>query len=77
LLAQTIVQDAVDAVAEVIGGFGFEQEYHALQVETGSDGKPRFTHQPFLEVVDSSKPPAANIMLVPLHSHTVVAFPTL
>jgi len=58
---------AANAVAEVIGGFGFEQEYHALQVETGSDGKPRFTHQPFLEVCDSLKPPAASTMLA-LHS---------
>lgn len=42
---------AMRLTAEVIGAFGFEQEYHALQVETGSDGKPRFTHQPFLENV--------------------------
>ena len=76
LLAQTIIQHAVDVVAEVIGGFGFEQEYHALQVETGSDGKPRFTHQPFLEVGDSSKPPAASTLLALLLSHAVVAFLT-
>ncbi len=69
-----ISQDAVDAVAEVIGGFGFEQEYHALQVETGSDGKPRFIHQPFLEVGDSSKPPAASTMLALLNSHANLAF---
>ncbi|KAA6427914.1 MAG: cytochrome P450 [Trebouxia sp. A1-2] len=42
---------AMRLTAEVIGVFGFEQEYHALKVETGSDGKPRFTHQPFLENV--------------------------
>ncbi len=81
LLAQTIIPDthihvAAAAFAEVIGAFGFEQEYHALQVETGSDGKPRFTHQPFLEVGDSSKPPAASTLLALLLSHAVVAFLT-
>jgi hypothetical protein len=76
LLAQTIIQHAVDVVAEVIGGFGFEQEYHALQVETGSDGKPQFTQQPFLEVGDSSKLLATSTMLALLHSHAVVAFLT-
>ena len=59
IISHAHIHVAADAVAEVIGAFGFEQEYHALQVETGSDGKPRFTHQPFLEVGDSLKPPAA------------------
>ena len=36
--------------AEVISTVGFEKDLDALQVETGSDGKIRLAHQPFLEV---------------------------
>lgn len=70
------IHGAADAVAEVIGVFGFEQEYHALKVETGSDGKPRFTHQPFLEVEAALKLSAASTMLALLRSHAPTAFLT-
>ena len=76
IISHAHIHVAADAVAEVIGAFGFEQEYHALQVETGSDGKPRFTHQPFLEVGDSLKPPAACTLLALWLSHAALAFLT-
>lgn len=76
IISHAHIHVAADAVAEVIGAFGFEQEYHALQVETGSDGKPRFTHQPFLEVGDSLKPPVACTLLALWLSHAVLAFLT-
>ena len=47
---QTLQTQAQLWTAEVISTVGFEKDLDALQVETGSDGKIRLAHQPFLEV---------------------------
>ncbi len=55
----------------MINVFGFEEGLHALQLETDSDGKPCFAHQPFLEVDESLRPIAASGLLALLLSHAL------
>ena len=48
-------QTAAGAVADVISVVGFEQEVHALQLETDFEGKVQLAHRPFLEVYISAR----------------------
>lgn len=55
ILRSSDQQTAAGAVADVISAVGFEQEVHALQLETDFEGKIQLAHRPFLEVFISAR----------------------